>query len=189
MAVLVEGISVIVRGRPLKALGKGYWMRFRLQTPSGTLSADGELFSVGFLSANAAMEYVSDLVGLGLTYRNGETAEDISVVDMLRGPLIDTPWLQFEKLGTADAPEDKVAVCWLYEGPRNSGWGTHLPSGNMDIATPKGWTYEKSISVYHAYPDGKTSTPWTDSVEPLATVLNRLPHNIYGARHDDQDAR
>ncbi len=187
MAVLVEGISVIVRGRPLKALGKGYWMRFRLQTPSGTLSADGELFSVGFLSASAAMEYVFDLVGLGLTYWNGETAEDISVVDMLRGPLLDTPWLQFAKLGTADTPEDKVAVCWLYEGPRIGGSGTYLPSENMEIATPKGWAYEKSISVYHAYPDGKSSTQWAYSAEPLDAALNRQPLNIYGARHDDQD--
>lgn len=158
-------------------------------TPSRTLSADGKLFSVSFFSADEAMVYVNDLIGTGLTYRNGETAEDISVVDMLRGPLIDTPWLQFAKLGTANAPEDKIAVCWLYEGSRDSGSGTYLPSGTMDIATPKGWTYEKSISVYHAYPDGKTSTQWTDSIEPLATVLNRLPLNIYGARHDDQDAR
>ena len=185
MAVLVEGISVIVRGRPLKELGKGYWMRFRMQTPSRRLSADGQLFSVGFMCADEAMDYVTDLVCLGLTYRNGEAAKDISVVDMLRGPLIDTPWLQFAKLGTADAPEDKVAVCWLYEGPRNNGWGTYLPSGNMDIATPKGWIYERSISVYHAYPDGKSSTQWTDIAEPSAEAFNRQPLNIYGARHDN----
>jgi hypothetical protein len=179
MAVLVEGISVIVRSRPVKELGKGYWMRFQLQTPSRTLSADGELFSVSFLSADAAMEYVFDMIGLGLTYRNGETAEDISVVDMLRGPLIDTPWLQFAKLGTVDAREDKIAVCWLYEGSGDSGSGTYLPSGDMDIATPKGWTYEKSISVYHSYPDGKSSTQWTYSTEPVAAALKRQPLNIY----------
>ena len=179
MAVLVEGISVIVRGRPLKELGKGYWMRFQLQTPARSLSADGELFGVSFLSADAAMEYVFDMVGLGLTYRNGEIAGDISVVDMLRGPLIDTPWLQFAKLGTADAPEDKVAVCWLYEGARNSGGGTYLPSENMDIATPKGWAYEKSLSVYHAYPDGNRSTQWIYSTEPLGAAQKRKPRIIF----------
>ena len=52
MAVLVEGISAIVRADRLE--GFETWEAFKEIVPNGTLCADGELVRVGFMSPDEA---------------------------------------------------------------------------------------------------------------------------------------
>jgi len=47
---------------------------------------------------------------------------------------------------TLGGGDNKVAACWLLEGPRIAA-GIHMPSKQMDLATPEGWRYEGSLSA------------------------------------------
>jgi hypothetical protein len=48
MAILVEGISVVIRAEAVIHRYPGGWERFRDDCPNDTLCADGELIRVGF---------------------------------------------------------------------------------------------------------------------------------------------
>ncbi len=50
MAVLVEGISLVVRLEALQEKIPGGWEAFRSSVPNSTLCADGEVARVGFMS-------------------------------------------------------------------------------------------------------------------------------------------
>ena len=147
MAVLIEGISVVVRRDAIGAKLQGGWQAFSDLVPNGTLCTDGQLARVGFMSPDEVEEFIQSLERLGLRFLDGGTAQDISVVDMLTGPAQDTSWLEF----LCKSKERKISSCWLFEGPRDKGAGTYLPSLNMEVAVPYGWTYEGSLTEQHKF--------------------------------------
>lgn len=50
MAVLVEGISAVIRRKAIDAKLAGGWPRFVAEVPNATLCADDNLARVGFMS-------------------------------------------------------------------------------------------------------------------------------------------
>jgi len=155
MAVLVEGISVVTRRDAIQAKLVGGWQAFLGLVPNSTLCTDGVLARVGFMSPGGVGEFIDSLESVGLTFmKQSDVAEDISVVDMLTGPTVVTPWLEFAKLNVQfeeGEPKRKVSVCWFYDSPRDMGAGTYMSENNMELAVPDDWTYADSLTEKHTF--------------------------------------
>ena len=145
MAVLVEAISVIVRRDAVNARFSGGWRGFLACVPNSSLCTDEDLARVGFMSPPDIEEFVRHLERGGLTFLHNGQAVDIVVVDQMRGPTVPVDWLEFARI-SFDETGNKVAACWLFEGPRIAA-GIHMPAKGITIATPDGWTYENSLSA------------------------------------------
>ena len=145
MAVLVEGISIVIRRDAINNRLVGGWDRFLELVPNRTLCADEDLARVGFLTPDDVGNFLDALEQGGLVFLTAEGAVDISVVDQQSGPTVTTPWLQYAHLKLSGG-ERTVATCWLFEGERK-GHGLHVSSLEFALATPDGWRYEESLSA------------------------------------------
>ena len=145
MAVLVEAISVIVRRDAITARFSGGWRQVLAIVPNSTLCADEDLARVGLMSPPDTEAFVRRLENRGLNFVLDGKAVDIAVVDQMRGPTRPAEWLEFARLSFGGT-ENKVAACWLFEGPRIAA-GIHLSAKGMALATPDGWTYDDSLSA------------------------------------------
>lgn len=145
MAVLVEAISVIVRRGAIDDHYAGGWEGFLRSIPICPFCTDDELVRLSFMTPSDVGIVVGILKEGGLTFLREGKAIDMAVVDQIRGPTTTAEWLEFAHLNF-EGSGNKVAACWLYEGPR-MGHGTHMTSLNMTLATPEGWTYENSITA------------------------------------------
>jgi hypothetical protein len=135
VAVLVEGISVIVRMDAILERIPGGWEAFKGLVPNRSLCADNELARAGFMHPDDVKRFVGVLEGFGLVYRDGETARDIAVVDQLRGPAIRCDWIESGHVGE----KERVAACRL------------AGSSQTVLMRPEGWSYEGSLSQTHAF--------------------------------------
>ena len=150
MAVLVEAISVIVRRKAIDDKLTNGWGGFQEIVPNKTLCFDDNLARVGFMSPQDVQGFVYQLQERGLTFLKNNQAVDIAVVDQQRGVTTECAWLTFTHLNI-NAVGDKVAVCWLVSEERSQAAGIHMPSNwqpgeSIKLATPRGWTYENSLS-------------------------------------------
>ena len=145
MAVLIEAISAVVRRDAIDARFSGGWHQFLAIVPNRTLCADEDLARVGFMSPSDIETFIRRLEIGGLTFLRDGQAVDIAVVDQTHGPTRPAEWLEFAHLSLGGT-ENKVAVCWLFEGPRIP-LGIHMPAKGMNLVTPNGWTYEDSLSA------------------------------------------
>jgi len=142
MAVLVEGISVVIRRDAILSKMAGGEERFRLLIPNSTYCDDGELARVGFLAPADVQAFVEELVDAGLEFMEDGQCIDIAVCDQQRGPTAECSWLEFAHLSMEGG---KVGVAWIFEGER-LGYGIHMSSTKMTLATPAGWKFEGSLS-------------------------------------------
>lgn len=135
MAVLVEGISVII---PIEHLQKSYpggLSAFEKNAPNKTLCSDGEIVRIGFMAPPDVQAFVLSLERYGLRYLDGQRAVDIAVVDQQRGPMSDCEWLKFMKYPVQDQTTTAhVSACRLKDGKAEG------------FAVPRGWAYENSLS-------------------------------------------
>ncbi len=145
MAVLVEAISVIVRRDAVNARFSGGWREFLAIVPNSTLCSDEDLARVGFMVPPDIEAFVRRLERGGLIFLRDRQSVDIAIVDQMRGPTMPAAWLEFARLSFGGT-ENKVAACWLFEGPRIAA-GIHMPAKGMTLATPDGWTYQDSLSA------------------------------------------
>jgi hypothetical protein len=135
MAVLVEGISVIVKASAIASKYPEGWEGFKKAIPNQTFCADGELVRVGFMSPNDVKAFVEGLEGCGLTYLHQGKAQDLVVVDQARGPTTECDWIEYGKIDWQNDPQKKVSACRI------------VGSKVDQILTPDGWAYEKSLSL------------------------------------------
>lgn len=153
MAVLVEGISVVVRKDAMQSKMAGGEERFRLLIPNSTYCDDGELARVGFMAPADVQAFVEELVDAGLTFMEDGQCVDIAVCDQQKGSTADCRWLEFAHLPVGGG---KVGAAWLHEGERKL-HGVQIPSATMKLATPAGWQYEGSLSdKFQLIPDDAT---------------------------------
>ncbi|HOD71941.1 MAG TPA: hypothetical protein PKO27_13000 [Deltaproteobacteria bacterium] len=149
MAVLIEAISVVVRRSSIETRFSGGWGEFLNRVPNNTLRTDEDLARLGFMSPPDVEAFIRRLELGGLTFLHDGKALDIAVVDQMQGPTIKVEWLEFAHISLIGT-ENKVAACWLFEGPRIAA-GVHMPAKEMMLATPDGWTYENSLSAKYKY--------------------------------------
>jgi len=153
MAVLVEGISVLIRVRSIEENYPGGWEAFARHVPNQTLCSDSDLARVGFLDPDEVKGYIYTMGKKGLAYLIAGKPQDIVVVDQQCGPMVDCEWLEFARISHGDSG-GRMAVACLFEGPRIA-HGIHMPGKNMQVATPPGWRFEGSLSDKFTYvPEG-----------------------------------
>lgn len=140
MAVLVEGISVIVRREAIERKIAGGWDAFRKTVPNRTLCADEEIARVGFMSPSDTRMYIEMLERLGLRFRENGEAVDLAVVDQLGGPTVKCRWLEFGRLPHGGEGRT-IAACWLVEGP-GTGPETDGRPKSLTVEVPEGWDRE-----------------------------------------------
>lgn len=129
MAVLIEGINVIVPYWKIEEKYPGGVARYRQDAPLGTFCTDGLLTRVGFASADDADTYLQGLHHLGLVLMAEDRCADAALVD--------------EQVGTP------AACSWLWLERHESGIAYAVLAGRDSgaaIAVPPGWTLSSSMS-------------------------------------------
>ena len=149
MAVLVEGLSVIIRKDAIKRSFRGGWRAFLRTIPNRTFCADEDLVRVGFMIPNDVQTYIDMMKDHGLCFLDQGSPVDIAVVDQLTGPTTKCDWLEFSRFPVDDS-EGRISACWLFEGPR-VGYGLHTKSLEIKIEVPRGWEYEGSLSQDYVF--------------------------------------
>lgn len=132
MAVLVEGISVIIRADCLQNFET--WDAFKEIIPNGTLCADGELVRVGFMSPDGVQAFVETLKSHGLRFNDDGPAIDIVIADQQHGFTSSCDWAEFGHVDWENDPGKPVAAARLLE------------SRVRQVLTPDGWIYNKSLT-------------------------------------------
>jgi hypothetical protein len=132
MAVLVEGISVVIRRDVIAARYPGGWDGFVRNVPNRTLCADAAVARVGFMTPTDVEHFVAGLERHGFRFIVDESAIDLAVVDQAKGPTSACEWLSF---GFGEiAPGQRVAGAAL------------VGSAEKALVMPDGWKYEGSLS-------------------------------------------
>ncbi len=135
MAVLIEGLSVVIRRSAIEGRFQGGWEALLAQLPQSTLCDDAEIARVGFTDSEQCQQFVVALMEAGLDYVdevNG-MAKDFVVVDQRAGITTLCDWLDYGHV-TIDGDHATVAACRLLE------------STSSEIVTPREWSYEGSLS-------------------------------------------
>jgi hypothetical protein len=144
MAVLVEGISVVLLTDAIRAAYARDWTRFVAEVPNATLCVDGELARVGFMVPDAVRNYVQQLEKRGLRYLENGVARDMVVVDQQRGLMAPCDWIEFGHVNMEGDRHKRVAAC------------QRKGSDNKQVVCPEGWTFEQSLSSTFGFiPTGK----------------------------------
>lgn len=133
MAVLVEGISVVVRCRAIVEKYQGGQEAFVAELPNDSLCADGELAAVSFMTPASVQAYVGLLEQRGLRYFDGHTAVDVVVVDQNSGIRAPCEWAEFGHSVLKNDPEQRVSIC------------IHKPTGVEEVVLPHNWAHEHSL--------------------------------------------
>ena len=138
MAVLIEGISVVIRADSIIEKFPGGWDAFKEIVPNNTLCADNEIVRVGFMSPQDVELFVEKLEKSGLEFLLDGEAIDIAVADQMRGLTSKCSWLEFGHLNMQD-DGPKVSACRI------------IGSETMELVTPPNWEYENSLSASFAF--------------------------------------
>jgi len=136
VAVLVEGISIVVLRESIERAYPGGWQGFVDDCPNRTLCADTYLARVGFMTPVDVEAFVHRIEKCGLVLREGGEAVDIAVVDQVEGPTLPCRWLQF---GHVEVSGHVVAAA------------RHADCLEMVLIKPDGWRYEESLTAHHTF--------------------------------------
>jgi hypothetical protein len=149
MAVLVEGISVVVRRDAIHRSFVGGWSAFVETVPNRTLCTDGAVARVGFMAPADVEAFIAELtrghpdsVQHTMKCVVDGSFRDIAVVDQQRGPTLPCKWLEFARVPYEGG---QIAICWVNEEPPQ-GACHHLPDVGQSVAFPEGWSYARSLS-------------------------------------------
>jgi hypothetical protein len=165
MAVLVEGISVIIKRSVIEEKFPGGWEAFVEDVPNRTLCADDELARVGFMAPLDAEEYVQHLINNGFEYLSEGMAVDLVVADQLRGLATECDWCEFGQTSGGGNNLDRIAGCRA------------VGSRVTTLVCPEGWHYEGSLSQKYAFvpsADMEKSMKFLRHEKGLDVYLNQL---------------
>jgi len=164
MAILIEGISVVIKVTSIFELSNG-WEEFLTYVPNETLCSDNEIARVGFMTPDDVQHFIDKLESHGLVYQEHGEAQDIAVADQIHGISTKCAWLEFGHINWNNNPKQRVAACRLIDSQENN------------IYTPDGWEYEKSLSASYGFvPKGQEdkSLKYLRHEDGLDVYLNGL---------------
>lgn len=140
MAVLIEGISVVVRADAVQSVFPGGVRSFEAAVPNASYCTDGELMRAGFTTPNDVRGYVERLEQGGLRYiaETGDTL-NVAVVDQRAGFMRPCSWAEFGHVQLDDDPTHIVAVC------------SAIPSQVNGVALPANWRFDTSLTARHRF--------------------------------------
>ena len=142
MAVLVEGISVVIKISSIERT-LGSLSVFRENVVNRTYCDDGYIARVGFLNPSDVESFVSSLEEFGLVYQIDDCAIDLVVCDQLHGLMVDADWLQIFRCKIGEG----ITICAakLLGSPDNE-----------TVKVPDGWSFRDSLSENFKFiPDGR----------------------------------
>lgn len=133
MAVLIEGLSVVIRKDALHQKFPGGWNAFERIVPNKTLCTDNEIVRVGFMVPGDVENFVRKLMRMNLVFMQDGEAFDIVVVDQREGPTTKCTWLEFGHVDISGEGQN-VSACRL------------IGSQITEVSTPLGWEFDCSLS-------------------------------------------
>ena len=95
MAVLVEGLSVLVRKDSIRDKMIGGEARFKLLIPNNTFCEDDDLARVGFMHPDDVRAFIDELINVGLAWLTDDKFVDIAVCDQQKGCTLNCDWIEF----------------------------------------------------------------------------------------------
>ena len=98
MAVLVEGLSAIIRVHAIHERFPGGWKAFVSKVPNQTLCSDNELARVGFMTPDDCKGFVDHLESVGIIFRQDGHTQDVVVADQMRGLTVPCDWAEFGQI-------------------------------------------------------------------------------------------
>ena len=132
MAVLIEGISVVVKVQSMLDAFDRDWNAVFDVIPNKTLCSDTELARIGFMTPVDVEAFVNVLQIHGLQFIEEGRCVDIVVVDQMLGVINLCDWVDF---GVYEiAPGQLIAACRLVDSEFD------------DIQVPDDWSYSRSLS-------------------------------------------
>lgn len=134
MAVLVEGLSVVIKRSAVDAKYPGGWNSFVTMVQNNTFCYDDRLARLGFSGPPEVETFINRIESMGLTYLDGDRAVDMVVVDQDSGFVAACEWAKFGHGNLGGDPKQRVAGCQGVNG------------ANAKLITPEGWTFDGSIS-------------------------------------------
>jgi hypothetical protein len=149
-------VSVIIRLDSIRRHYAGGPPGFFQTIPNRSLCCDLELARVGFMSLEAASEYVADLVEHGLQYHLGDVNSDASVpkrpfsdivvVDQHKGPLAPCDWIV---LGHMAFPQENYTAitCTLSPAARAAAGLRTTQRQAERLVVPEGWTVAEAKAI------------------------------------------
>jgi hypothetical protein len=137
MAVLVEGISVLVRTSAIHDRYPGGWAAFTAKALNRTLCSDNELVRFGFMAPADCASFIGDLERVGILHLEDGKSRDIVVADQLRGFTSPCEWAEFGSIEMK--PNQRVSAAQLK--------GT----AKKQLFCPDGWSYEGSLSQHFGF--------------------------------------
>jgi len=128
MAVITEGISIIVPVEVIERKYAGGMAAYANDCPNNTFCADEHLARIGFMVPDDARRFVQGLEARGFVPHDGRGFVDLAIVDQMRGPTANCSWLIWGR------DEKGIAAAWIPDEKPEQ------------LAVPKGWTFEGSFS-------------------------------------------
>lgn len=160
MALLTEGISVIIKDSELKRIPARY-DSFILNLPNKTYNTDGKIHRLGFMqpiSVYQFCDYLENVLGLRWCDEDN-SAGDFVVVDMVKGLTTVCEWLHFrrEKLflnsTEFEMNAEVFSIVWMvnnYKGVRGNYSNYYSQNNDNDFALdgvsfPYGWNPDNAL--------------------------------------------
>lgn len=145
MAILIEGITVIVRRPAIEERYEGGVEAFAAAAPSPLFCLDDDLVAVAFTDADDAEAYCNDLAAAGVDFGDEGRSAEVAITDQFHGLLTETAWLEMARVDF-DEQDHEITVAWFHEGAQHTG-DLPGPGDELEVAVPEGWSYETSLSA------------------------------------------
>ena len=141
MAVLVEGVCLLLRCDSVKRLYPGGVNALADECTAQAVCADEELMALTFEDSDAAEEYLAELEQYGFRHLHNDMAVDAVLADPHLGPVSPCGWAEYGQVAIDSDPAKRVAIC-------------SMPGAEVsDLCVPKGWRFKGSLSEELALED------------------------------------
>ncbi|PPR66319.1 MAG: hypothetical protein CFH08_00033 [Alphaproteobacteria bacterium MarineAlpha3_Bin7] len=147
MAVIAEGISVVIKKRAIRENLLQGWREFNYMVPNQTLCHDSNIARVGFLSPREVGHFIDRLERKGLIFVKNTKAIDIAVVDQQKGPTTSCRWLDFGHFPyrKKDGTIGEISACWFREHGLFQ-QDEEVSRKGLQLSVPANWSFEGSLS-------------------------------------------
>lgn len=135
MAVLIEGMNVIVRNSTIRDRYPGGIAQYRRDRPNDSFCSDGLVTRVGFSARPDIQAFVQRLQKQGLTLFRRGCFLDIAIIDEHRGTRAPCYWMSFGK--------HSQGVSFVYLAGSDP---------NKLLAVPNGWSLESAERQWSGKP-------------------------------------
>ncbi len=159
--MLVEGISVVIRCRPIAESYVGGQTQFTSDVPNRSLRADGELAAITFMTPSDAQKYVAFLEGRGLKHTDGKEAIDMVVADQYSGLRAHCGWAVMGTTLWNNNEGQLVTVC------------QSVPTKLSRVVAPENWKYETSLTATGVY------VPFSDIPKSLKLIRQEQGRDVF----------